>query len=329
MVHIRRFHRGIGAPIKLEGKFYPREEIYHERDPSAAPRSSAYNGSQSSYPQYPSVPSIETHDNLDTFYNALLKVKRITEKIQRNEKLYNELLSDPFGKNHYQSQAQWLAPQFIVPQQQMVSPTFPVQSEFKTKKLYTYDSNADPWRDYILGFRGILCNSCLSGDILPIYYFPDPGIPYFCQHLCDPDIFRECSSTKLEFRSKMLQDQNSFLAYKLRGEYTKWSGNSPMLICKKIIIPDHMAGDSKKKSITVLGSVSENHWLLKNIREKVTAITQLDLTEFLYLSENNNVNAFEILFEEREELHGSYIISVTKKSTRSSSDGILNSSALL
>jgi hypothetical protein len=60
------------------------------------------------------------------------------------------------------------------------------------------------------------------------------------------------------------------------------------------------------KSFCVPNGNGENHWLLRAIFRSPTALAPNELLEFIYLSESNNIELFEIHFSGRQELNGDY-----------------------
>jgi hypothetical protein len=97
----------------------------------------------------------------------------------------------------------------------------------------------------------------------------------------------------------------------VQQEYVKWSGDSLLLYSLKI---EDVVEGLPKKALSLRKGTCESHWLSRAIRQENTRLAQIELLQYLYLSENNNVNMFEIRFPEIEELSGTYALSLIKKS---------------
>ena len=86
-------------------------------------------------------------------------------------------------------------------------------------------------------------------------------------------------------------------------------GGSSVFNLKKIeSSPKNLIG----KSFCVTNGDAENHWLLRAIFRSPAALAQNELLEFIYLSEGNNIDLFEIHSSGRKELNGDYGLYLTK-----------------
>jgi len=92
------------------------------------------------------------------------------------------------------------------------------------------------------------------------------------------------------------------LPYVVTNEYIKWSGGDLFLTSKKI---ESAPKNLVRKSFCVPNGNAENHWLLRALFRSPTALAPYELLEFIYLSEGNNIDLFEI-HSGRQELNGDY-----------------------
>ena len=193
------------------------------------------------------------------------------------------------------------------------SPT-PAYPEVKNKIPFNYDSRQDPLQDNIIGFVGYVCPICTSSGVVPIYGFVGIGIVSSNEHTCDPVVLEESKTLPRTLKGISLQMLRAWLPYRVQHEYVKWSGDSLLLYLAKI---EDVVKSLPKKTLSLRKGACESHWLSRAIRQQNTLLAQIELLQFMYLSENNNVNMFEIRFPEIDELSGTYALSLIKKSITS------------
>ena len=158
-----------------------------------------------------------------------------------------------------------------------------VELGYKREIQVYYDSNLDPLRDMIIGFKGYACNVCVSCGIIPVYFVVELGIPFSNGHKCNQPMNLPSSSRKM-----FMQHVHKNLPHVVTNEYIKWSGGSLFLTSKKIeSAPKNLIG----KSFCVPNGNAENHWLLRAIFRSPTALAPNELLEFIYLSEGNNIRS--------------------------------------
>ena len=75
-----------------------------------------------------------------------------------------------------------------------------------------------------------------------------------------------------------------------------------------------MSKACQKKALSLGKGTCENYWLSRAISQQNTPLAEIELLQFMYLSESNNVNLFEIRFPEIDELSGTYALILNKKS---------------
>jgi hypothetical protein len=247
-------------------------------------------------------------DALDIVYDYLAKVKKQKQKTGQIENLYRELFPNTFSYAPYTPQVASSYPNFRH-EPLSASPAYPAVNGIIST---IYDSSQDPLQDKIFAFKGSVCSNCISCCIIPIYGFVDIGTVFSHEHVCKPAFSEEYKTLPTSSKALFLQFLHASLHYRVMHEYVKWSGNSLLLAAIKI---EGVVESLTKKSLSLRKTTSESHWLLRVIRQQCTPLTEDELLQFLYLSENNNVNSFEIRFPEREELNGTYCLYVIKKST--------------
>jgi hypothetical protein len=247
-------------------------------------------------------------DPLGTIYGNLMKLKKRKQMLQRIESLATEI----FNPVTYPSYIYSLAYPTYTPQS--TSPPSRTPSDqsslawnlgINAKTQAYYDSNLDPLSDMIIGFKGYACDVCVSCCIIPVYFIVELGTPFSYGHICNHTMNLPSSSRKM-----FMQYVRKNLPNVVTNEYIKWSGGSLFLTSKKIeSAPKNLIG----KSFCVPNGNAENHWLLRAIFRSPTALALNELIEFIYLSEGNNIDLFEIHSSGRQELNGDYGLFLVKK----------------
>ena len=246
-------------------------------------------------------------DALDNIYDYLAKLQQLKQKTSRIEKLYLELFPNPFAYAPHPFQVPSFYHNFPY---KPLSP-IPAYPEVKNKIPFIYDSSQDPLQDNIIGFVGYVCPICTSCGVVAIYGFADIGKGFSDEHKCDPDLLKEYKTLPPMLKGTSLQFLRASLPFRVHHEYVKWSGNSLLLYSLKI---EGVVEGLPKKALSLRKGTSESHWLSRAIRQQNTPLAQNELLQFLYLSESNNINMFEIHFPEIQDLSGNYALFLIKKS---------------
>ena len=288
-VHIQRKHNGQGVPLLVD------TQTFHETEGYAVRSIDSMESPLNYYGDIDPQAHFAAPDRLETIYANLLKIKKRKQMLHRIESLATEIFnpvsypSNSFGYPTYATQS--------------TSPPSRTSCDQSTMNLGAetpvyYDSNLDPLRDMIIGFKGYVCNTCVSCGIIPVYFSVELGFPFSNGHECNNAMNLPSSSRKM-----FMQHVLKFLPKVVTNEYIKWSGGSLFLTSKKIeSAPKNLIG----KSFCVPNGNGENHWLLRAIFRSPTALAPNELLEFIYLSESNNIDVFEIRSSGRQELNGDY-----------------------
>ena len=240
-------------------------------------------------------------DQLGTIYANLMKIKKRKQMLQRIESLAREVFN-PVTHPSYSLAYPTYTPQSTSPPSQ--TPSDQSTLNLGAEIPVYYDSNLDPLRDMIIGFKGYVCNTCVSCGIIPVYFSVELGFPFSNGHECNNAMNLPSSSRKM-----FMQYVRKNLPHVVTNEYIKWSGGSLYLTSKKIeSAPKNLIG----KSFCVPNGNGENHWLLRGIFRSPTALAPNELLEFIYLSEGNNIDLFEIHSSGRQELNGDYGLYLVK-----------------
>ncbi|MFI5405257.1 MAG: hypothetical protein ACHQ1D_01955 [Nitrososphaerales archaeon] len=305
-MHIQRRHLGMGVPMYMSaGSATSLSPIFHETTLNLP---KALDSAVLRQNYFPGNWIQGTPDALDNVYDYLTKLQQLKQKTNRIDKLYLELFPSPFAYAPHPFQV----PSFYHNFHYKSLLATPAHPEVKNKIPSIYDSSQDPLQDNIIGFVGYVCPICISSDIVATYGFVDIGIVYSNEHKCDPALPEELKTLPPTLKGISLQFLRAWLPYRMQHEYVKWSGASLLLYSVKI---EDVVDDLPKKGLSLRKGTCESHWLLRAIKQQKTPLAQIELLHFLYLSENNNVNMFEIRFPEIEELSGTYALHLIKKST--------------
>jgi len=234
---------------------------------------------------------------IEAMHANLLKIKKRKQMLHRIESLYTEIFnpvsSNSLGYQTFTTQST-SPPSWTSSHQSSLAQNLGINANTPV----FYDSNLDPLRDMIFGFKGYACNTCVSCGIIPVYFSDELGNLFWIGHECNSAINLPSSSRKMfmQFLRKRLPND-------VFNEYIKWSGGSLFLTSEKFErAPKNLIGNS----FCIPNGHGENHWLLRAILRPPTALSPIELLEFICLSQSNNINLFEIHSSGRQELNGDY-----------------------
>jgi hypothetical protein len=299
-VHIQRNHNGEGVPLLVDTRTFHETEGYAVR--SSDSMESPLNYFRDVGPQAHFAAS----DPLGTICGNLMKLKKRKQMLQRIESLATEIFN-PVTYPSYSLAYPTYTPQSTSPPSRTPSDQSSLAWNLgiNAKTQAYYDSNLDPLSDMIIGFKGYACDVCVSCCIIPVYFIVELGTPFSNGHICNHTMNLPSSSRKM-----FMQYVRKNLPIVVTNEYIKWSGGSLFLTSKMIeSAPKNLIG----KSFCVPNANAENHWLLRAIFRSPTALALNELLEFIYLSEGNNIDLFEIHSSGRQELNGDYGLFLVKK----------------
>ena len=296
-VHIQRKHNGLGVPLLLD------TQTFHETVGYAVHPMDSMESPLNHFRDIDPKAHFAVSKPLEAMYANLMKIEKTKQMIQRFESLYTKIFnpvtsnslgyqtfttqstSPPSGTSRHQSSLAW-------------------NLGINVNTPEYYDSNLDPLRDMIFGFKGYACNTCVSCGIIPVYFSVELGNQFSNGHECNNAINLPSSSRKM-----FMQYLRKRLPNDVTNEYIKWSGGSLSLTSKKIErAPKNLIGNS----FCIPNGHGENHWLLRAILRSPTALEPKELLEFICLSESNNNNLFEIHSSGRQELNGDYGLLLVK-----------------
>jgi len=299
-VHIQRKHNGLGMPLLLDA------QTFHETEGNAISSSDSMERPMNYSRDINSQAPFATSDPLETVYSNLMKIKKRKQTLDKVQSLAREIFNSTTCSSDSSAYPAYTTPSTSSPLlPSRVQSSLEWNLDVNAKTPLSYDSNLDPLRDMIIGFKGYACDTCVSCGITPVYNIVELDKAFSNKHVCDPIKNLPPSSENI-FR----QYVRKALPYVITNEYIKWSGGSLFLTSKKFeVAPKNLI----RKSFCIPNINAENHWLLRVIFLPPTALVKNDLLEFIYLSESNNINLFEIHSSGKQELVGDYGLLLVKK----------------
>jgi hypothetical protein len=290
--HIKRKHDGLGEPINLE---HGAKEL---NSMSQAPLDSWYQRSQ-----YQS--GIKTKP----FQRPFARPKRsLTESVGPINEIYDlvhkfakvkEFMSQNSGSRN-QSLFSWtLLPH---PQTGLPFPSF-AQDQFPG---FSFHPNKDPFKDCIIGYRGHVCESCLTKYVMPVYRFEETGKIVRVEHRCDSKVLPRMDMLPGGLIPGFINDLFQMLLQDLKNVVNQWTKHRPCLVSELLPV--------QRNSINLkISKNNRNDWARRAIRDGQTTLSDPELIDFLCLSGNQTYNCFNAYFEEEGYTQGPFRMSISKQ----------------